>query len=132
MKYLAIDHGTEKMGFAISDDYGKFAAPLVQRRINGSTDVDTALSVINEHKPDKIIVGFPLGLAGKPTKQSKIVENFIRITTERSGIEIIPWEESYSSEYAKVVAKAKNSKQIDSESARLLLQEYLDFKHSGI
>jgi putative holliday junction resolvase len=133
MKVLAIDHGLKRLGFAISDDNHQFAAGL--RVLSTSTnvsDVQLAIQVVNEQKPDRIIVGLPLGIDQKPTQQSLIVENFCKKVKKITGLEIVTWSEIGSSVGVTALARQKKKRHLDSEAARLLLQEYLDFINTGI
>lgn len=133
MKTLSIDHGEKRIGFAISDEDGYIATPLRQRIVSTNvSDIQVTIEEINEHNPDQILVGVPLGLEGKETQQSRRISAYINKIKMLTIIPILTWNESYSSVQAKQIAKKKRTRDIDSESARIILQEYLDFKNTGI
>ncbi len=86
----------------------------------------------------KIILGYPL-INNNPQKNitGKVME-FKKKLSSRFNLEVILWDESYTSELAKqIVIKsvAKKSKRrdkglLDQNSAAIILQEYLDEKRS--
>lgn len=133
MKVLAIDHGEKYMGFAISDDFGSFAAPLkVAEVTQNNSDVSLAIKVVNDEKPEIILVGLPTGLGFKPTQRSKRVMAFCDKLNQATGIEVKTWDETGSTIAAVALGKRSRSKRQDSEAARIILQEYLDFQHTHI
>lgn len=125
-KYLSIDYGTKNVGLAISDDTKIFAMQLTPVRNKGS--IDNILKVIRDFDVSRIVIGLPLGSNGKETAMSKSIREFASELLFRSGVEIEYWDESYTSKFASKTMRKKGS--IDSESARIVLQEYLDFNNS--
>lgn len=131
MKYLAIDWGTKRIGLALSDDDGQFAQRIDPIIINKSTKVVSEIvNLIEQHKVDSVLYGLPLGLASKPTQSSKEVNKLIKaLSTLLSNKTFIPYDETNSSNQARSSLRNKKLKNasIDSEAARMMLQEYLDF-----
>lgn len=130
-KYLSLDYGTKRIGVALSDEDGIFA--FSQDNIE-NRNKDYAISkiekIIKENNVNLIIIGIPLGLDNKPTQMSKKVQSFTELLYNRTGVKIVNWNETLTSEFAKknLMNLPKRKRNIDSEAARIMLQEYLDFK----
>lgn len=125
-KYLAIDYGTKNIGLAISDESKTFAMQLAP--VRNRDGLNLILKVIRDFDVVRIIMGLPLGNDSKETKMSKAIKEFSKELLFKSGVEIIYWDESFTSKIASKSMRKKGS--IDSESARIVLQEYLDFNNS--
>jgi len=80
--------------------------------------------------PKELLIGYPLGIDLKPTQMSIEVDKFISELEIEIKLKIIKWNEVGTSKIAQSNLRAKGNKKgnIDSESARIILQEYLDFK----
>ena len=65
MRVLAIDHGTKRIGLAISDPDRKFSFPLATHQ-RGSRDQDAAYfrQVIAEEIVGALVLGLPVHLNG--------------------------------------------------------------------
>lgn len=121
MKILAIDHGTKNIGLAISDELEITARPLPQLK-NSDSALHNIAELCVKEKIEKIVIGLPTGAVIKNSKQEKIVKEFAKDLFEITMLPILLWDESYSSQNA----RKKTKKNIDSESAKIILQEYLD------
>ena len=127
-KILAIDYGRKRMGIALADNDLKLAFAL-----NSITSPDLkklfslVLSKIEEIKPNQILVGYPLGLDQKPTQMSNEIDSFISNLQNATAIEVVRWNEVGTSKIAMNNIRSSRNKSIDSEAARIILQEYLDF-----
>ena len=132
-RILGIDFGLKRIGLALTDPLLTFSYPYTTI-LNDNSLWDNLKSVIVEKNVNKIILGFP-----KKSKRADkdITKNVLEFKNELSlkfNLEIIFWDESYTSEMAKqIVIKsvAKKSKRkdkglIDQNSAAIILQEYLD------
>lgn len=134
MKILAIDYGEKKIGLAHSDELGIVAAKLPVLFVKKAKDrIDGVVYVIKNINPQKLLIGMPTGLNGKESEQEKEVKDYIinlqkAIKKElKQDMEIITWDETYSSKQAEEGKSAKFRKtKSDSEAARIILQEYLD------
>lgn len=131
-KILGIDFGTKYIGLAISDDTHSFSTPLTSlTKRKGLSEAGTVAKHIEKEglKIDRLVVGNPLGLAGKPTRVAKLVTEF---ANELSSLTCIPytlWEETGTSQLA---GKLNPKQDNHAKAAQLILQEYLDFLHTGI
>ncbi len=72
MRVLALDYGRARTGVAISDPTGTLARPLaVVRRVRSKAGMDELLALVDEHEPERIVVGLPLTLRGEEGEQAR-------------------------------------------------------------
>ena len=138
-KILGIDHGSVRLGIAVSDDnasiaFGREVIP------NNKTTYDKIKKIISEDEIKKIVIGYPLNLKGEKTQQTLEVEKFedeLRASLtapEYINISILRWDERFTSKMAmdsmfESGMKKKNREikgNVDIISASLMLQSYLD------
>lgn len=134
MKLLGIDYGEKRIGLAISDDLGLIARPIPTLKVKSLSDsINKLQRIIKKQKIDKVVVGLPLGPKGGETKQSIQTRYFVDALKSTNGVKIDFWNEAHTS--ARAIKKKghrnkKKAKTIDSEAARIILQEYMDNKKS--
>jgi putative holliday junction resolvase len=128
MKILAIDHGTKKIGLAVSDETLLIAAPLDTIRPKSIDEaLQTLAKIVEFHQISEIIIGIPYLSDQSDNPQSLIIKNFANKLQEYVGLNISFWDESFSSQIAEKGARKRKRKNSDSEAARIILQEYLDY-----
>lgn len=140
MKYLGIDYGKKRMGLAISDELGMFAKPIEAIQNKGlEVAIKEIKSLIDRENLDFIVIGLPDTGRKSELEQIKIIKSFGDKLFKQTKISFEYWNESFSSveAFTNLKAKGKKSrsnieKKLDSESARIILQGYLDFKNSKI
>ena len=131
MRYLGIDYGDKRIGIAISDEEGKFAFPKLVVR-NEWLEVRKTLSdfISSEHIKG-IVIGLPQNFKGKDTQQTKKVRDFAEKLKKELGVEVVFENEILTSRQIKKTG-ASTREMIDASSAALILQSYLDRKHSTL
>ena len=132
MKILAIDHGTRKVGLAISDETGLVAARLPVLLVKNMDEAcEGVQQICNDMAPEQILVGLPLRPDGSDTEQSEIVKIFIEKLKKYVDTQIVTANEAFTTQMAESGGLSRRQKQqSDSEAARLLLQDYLDEQSS--
>lgn len=134
-RVLAIDYGRKRIGLALSDET-QTIAQSIQRIDVPDEPADFVVQELKQLAKDNdiqlILVGLPLGLDEKPTQMSQEVESFVAKITPTLQIECKLWNETSTSELAKMNLKGNIKERIDSEAARIMLQEYLDFQATKI
>lgn len=126
MKILSIDHGNKRIGIAISDELGISAQALPTIQVNNEDfAIKQIVKLLDEHKCDTVLIGVPIGFEGKDSSQTKIVREFINKLKSQIQSPIIEWDETYSSKIASRNIKGKKKRNLDSESAKVILLEYL-------
>ena len=132
-RVLGIDYGERRIGLALSDPMGIIAKPL--RTIDRKITTDYIAEILNTSKENNaniIVVGLPLTLRGKQSKQTKIVQKFIENLTQRGKIPVVPVDERLSRISAKKSLQLQGVKtghekgRVDETAAAIILQEYLD------
>jgi putative Holliday junction resolvase len=134
MKALGVDYGEKRIGLAISDELGMIASPMATLKVHSLSDaVAKVHRIARSHNTDRIVVGLPLGSSGNETQQSIQTRYFVTALQSADGAAIDFWNESYSTQLANssssIYRTARKKKNLDSEAARVILQEYLDFQH---
>lgn len=137
-KYLGIDFGLKRIGMAISDTEKKFS--FYRDYILNDKNANKKITdiVINENV-SKIIIGYPLNFKSEKTEITNSVENFSRelkshLHKKNTDAEIIFTDERFTSSLAQEnliqsgLSKKKRREKgiVDSLSAKILLQDYLD------
>ena len=137
---LGIDFGEKRIGLAISDPLGILATPI---ETLDSFEMDLVIQklaeIISDHSVTKIVVGIPWTLSGKSGPQTKKTFEFISLISDTFEIPIKQIDERFTSLQAekklRLVDKRSRKKQkkipkglIDSVSAAIILQTYLDTK----
>ncbi|MFA6608623.1 MAG: Holliday junction resolvase RuvX [Candidatus Paceibacterota bacterium] len=125
MKYLGIDFGSKKIGFAQSDDDGRMAFPLMISPNDKSLLKDT-LELIREMKFGTVVIGESVDTKGKPNPVAKEARAF-GTQIENAADVIIKFEkEWYSTVEARKQPGKEGSHEVDDQAAAIVLQRYLD------
>jgi len=132
---MGIDYGEKRIGIALSDPLLTFAYAFTTLQ-NDSSFLTNLSKIIIEKKIIKVILGLP----SERFKSSKeLSQKVLKLKSEieaKNKIEVILWDEEYSSAIAKekvmesVTKKSKRKQKdlLDRHSAAVILQEYLDTK----
>ena len=130
---LGIDYGDTRIGIALSDPLQIITKPYITLKNNSDFFVKLE-SIVNEKEVKTIVVGYPYGMKGQITKQTKKVDLFIDRLKQNIDIEVIKVDERLSSKSAENLLKKQgfktgyNKSMIDDTSAAIILQEYIDSK----
>ncbi|MGP1583465.1 MAG: Holliday junction resolvase RuvX [Candidatus Altimarinota bacterium] len=120
--YIALDYGTRKTGLAYSVENFCFAHKTVSKN-----ELLEYLEIfIANKKPSAIIIGMPYNIDGTMSAHGNRVKNFAK-KLEKFGLPIIFHDERLTTSEAKIAFAENNfSGDIDAESARLILENFLD------
>ena len=134
-RILGIDYGLKRIGLALTDPLETFAYPF--KTIPNDKNLLNELEVLIRGKNiEKIILGIPSGNNNKNSLIFNRIKSFKEHLNRKFSIEIILWDEAYTSVIAKqrvIESVNKKSKRqdkglLDRNSAAIILQEYLDTK----
>lgn len=125
MKYLGIDFGSKKVGFAQSDDEGRIAFPLMISRNDEHLMKDT-LELIREMKFATVVIGESVDQKGKPNAIAKEARAFGARLESSIDIRIVFEKEWYSTVEARKQPGNENNHEVDDQAAAIVLQRYLD------
>lgn len=132
-RILGIDYGTRRIGLAISDPL-RIIAQSLETIENNNECYSIIKKIIEREYIALIVVGMPLNLKGERAQKSLEVEEFIRNLRAHIKIDIVDWDERFTSTMAQrsllqfgVKKKQRSEKgRIDSMAAAIMLQSYLD------
>jgi putative Holliday junction resolvase len=133
MRILAIDHGTVRIGLALSDELGMIAQPL---EFVLAEPFDKFLArlkaIIQEKQVELLLVGMPRNMDGSYGPAALKVEEFVAVLKSAVAIPIKLWDERLTSAQANRyliqanVRRDKRKEKVDKTAAAILLQSYLD------
>lgn len=125
MKYLGIDYGSKKVGFAQSDDDGRIAFPLMISP-NDKTLMKDTLEIIREMKIGTVVVGESVDGNGKPNAIAKEARKFAMDIENAIDVRIVFEKEWYSTVEARKQPGNEDNHEVDDQAAAIVLQRYLD------
>ena len=135
MKIIALDVGTKSLGLAISDEFEEFSFPLKTINFNNFLECfDELLSIIEEKKVQKIIIGLPKNMDSTSGFAAKRSMDFKEELLKRISLPVEFVDERLSSVEAEKylinedMSRKKRKKYIDSVAASIILDTYLRTK----
>jgi len=133
MRVLGIDHGTKRIGLALSDPTQTFASPFGFYDTHPRKRLQKRLQKLFEEKNVEIlVVGEPLTMSGEVGIQAEKVEDFVEWLRTWCTLEIHSVDERLTSVIAEKalieagVRRAERKVKRDSVAAAVLLQTWLD------
>ena len=135
MRILGIDFGDARMGLAISDPTGFLAGGIGTVKVTGMNKaIAEAAAAAVEKGAELIVVGLPVNMDGSEGERADRCRYFAEKLSEATGIKTVMYDErrttilaaGFMSETGTFGKKRKDS--IDTLSAQIILQSYLDRK----
>jgi putative Holliday junction resolvase len=133
MRVLAIDHGTKRMGIALSDPTGVIAQPFEFIPAEPFADFLARLKeLIREKEVELILIGMPRNMDGSYGPAAAKVNEFVAVLKENIAIPIRTWDERLTSAQANRflieadVRRQDRKQKVDRAAAAILLQSFLD------
>ena len=133
MRILALDHGTKRIGVAVSDETKTIAQPLEYIPAEPFADFLTRLKqLLREKEIDLILIGLPRNMDGSYGPAAEKVQTFVGVLANAITIPIKTWDERLTSAQANRVLiqggarRDKRKQKVDQTAAAILLQSYLD------
>ena len=133
MRILAIDHGTKRMGIAVSDELKMLAQPLEFIPAEPFTAfLERLKELIREKEVELILVGMSRNMDGSYGPAALKVREFIAVLNDVLAVPIKVWDERLTSVQANRyliegnVRRDKRKEKVDQMAAAILLQSYLD------
>lgn len=133
-RVLGIDHGTKRIGIAVSDELKMIAQPLEYIPAEPQESFWESFSkIIREKSVDQIIVGMPRNMNGTYGPAAEKVKVFVEEIKQRyPEIKVRTWDERLTSSQANRllieadVRRGKRKEKVDKMAAAIILQSYLD------
>ena len=133
MKAMGIDFGLKRIGIALSDATKFLASPFsTYHRKDEEADINYFVYLIDKEKVNEIVCGLPLNMQGEEQEIARLTSEFMAKIAKIKPIKISFVDERLSSLMAEELLKQtekdwkKRKEKLDSVSASIILQEYLD------
>ena len=133
MRILALDHGTRRIGVAVSDELKMIASPLEYIPADPMEKVIERLqTLIREKEVELILIGMPRNMDGTYGPAAEKVNAFIAALQPHITAPVKTWDERLTSVMANRaliqgnVRRDQRKQKVDKMAAAILLQSYLD------
>lgn len=136
MRILALDHGTRRVGVAVSDELQMIAQPLEYIAPEPFADFLARLrELLREKEISLILVGLPRNMDGSYGPAALKVQEFVAALKDAVTVPIKTWDERLTTVQAQKfliqghVRREQRKQKVDKTAAAILLQSYLDGLH---
>jgi putative Holliday junction resolvase len=125
---LAVDLGTKRTGFAVSDPQEKMALALPTRLDIAPVDVSV---LVEEQRAELVVVGLPLNMDGTVGPSARRVLDFIDELKLHVAVPVVPWDERLSTAEGQErlrqagLDRKDRAKRADVAAAIVILESYL-------
>ncbi len=133
MRILALDHGTKRIGVAVSDPTKTIAQPLEYILAEPFADFLERLKVVlAAQEVDLLLIGLPRNMDGSYGPAAQKVQVFVAALKSAITVPIRLWDERLTSSQANKiliqggVRRDQRKEKVDKMAAAILLQSYLD------
>lgn len=131
--FLALDVGTARTGLAVCDSLGITVRPLDYIATESrDKDTDKVVRIIENLKPEGVVVGIPVNMNGTYGPMSQKARKFIDVLSQKIDIPIGTVDERLTTAEAQRilisadVSRKRRKEVIDGMSACIILQKFLD------
>ncbi|HVO55794.1 MAG TPA: Holliday junction resolvase RuvX [Solirubrobacterales bacterium] len=122
MRVLALDHGTVRMGAALSDPSGTLATPLP---VIEPPEPRAVAELVDEHGVERVVVGLPVHLSGEEGSQAALARTFCAELRAMLPVPVETYDERLTTRMADASRRAGASAARDSLAAAHMLEGYL-------
>jgi putative holliday junction resolvase len=119
--FLAFDFGTQRTGVAAGNRITRSAQAVKTVKAEGDARFAPIGALIKEWQPNALVVGVPRHPDGNPHDMTQRAQRFARQLAGRFNLPVHEVDERYSS----VEAASQGAKDLDAESARIILEQFL-------
>ena len=133
MRILALDHGTKRIGVAVSDELKMIAQPLEFIPAEPFAKfLERLKEIMREREVEMILIGLPRNMDGSYGPAALKVQEFVAALRDAITIPIQTWDERLTSAQAQRfliqggVRRQQRKEKVDKTAAAILLQSYLD------
>ncbi len=137
-RYLGVDYGDVRTGLAVSDLGGFLASGIGQITPGGMRRTAEAVAGEAERRGAvRIVVGLPKNMDGSEGFRAEAVRAFVSILEELTALPVVLFDErlstceAYRYLQSTGVSGKKRKGVVDTLSAQIILQDYLDRERNG-
>ncbi len=129
---LAFDFGTRRIGVAIGNTLTRSARPLTTiAQHEGEARLAAIAALIDEWRPDRLVVGIPVHADGTPHRTTALARRFAQTLSQRFGLPVAAADERHTTQAAQSVLSAaggdrRGREARDEIAAQIILQGWLD------
>lgn len=119
--FLAFDYGARRVGVACGNSMTRTATPLPTVAAQGAARFAAIARLIEQWRPDALVVGIPRHPDGAPHDNTERAERFARQLHGRFGLPVHRVDERYST----VEARSLGAADLDAAAATLILEQFM-------
>ena len=119
--YLAFDFGTRRVGVASGNALTATATPLATIDERGEARTASIAKLIDEWRPDELVVGVPFHPDGAPHANTARARRFARELAERFKLPVHEVDERYTT----TDARRSGATDVDAAAAAIVLEQHL-------
>lgn len=135
---MGFDFGTKSIGIAVGQSITGSANPLTSvKAVDGIPNWDDIGKLINEWKPELLVIGLPLNMDGTEQEMTQRARKFANRLNGRFGVKIATQDERLTTADAKARLfelggfKALTKGQVDAVSAVLIVESYFENQYGA-
>ncbi|HEX5762801.1 MAG TPA: Holliday junction resolvase RuvX [Solirubrobacterales bacterium] len=122
MRVLALDHGTARIGCAMSDPSGTLATPLP---LIEPPEPRAVVELVRQYGVERVVVGLPLHLSGEEGAQAGLARTFCGELEAMLDVPVETYDERLTTRMADASRRGGATAAPDSLAAAHLLEAYL-------
>jgi putative Holliday junction resolvase len=133
MRILGIDHGTKRVGVAISDETATIAQPLEVVAAHPVAELLNRIGeIVAQRGVGEVVVGLPRNMNGSCGPAAEKAQEFAAALRQTLSVPVHTWDERLTSVQANRVLieggvrRRERREKVDQTAAAILLQSYLD------
>ena len=127
MQIIAFDYGEKKIGVAVGQTSTNTSSPLqIIFNKDNNTNWTSISSLLDEWKPDLILLGKPLNMDGSESEIMKKVDKFYKQLKSIYDADIEFVDERLTTFEAREILKDEKHDNVDAHAAKILIDNWFD------
>lgn len=127
MQIVAFDYGTKKIGVAVGQTETYTSSPLqIIYNDHEKTNWNEIRMLIDEWKPDLILIGKPINMDGTESEIMKKVDNFFKKLQKISNTKCEYIDERLTTFEAKEILGESKVTEVDAHAAKILIDNWFE------
>ena len=132
MQIIAFDYGEKKIGVAVGQTSTNTSSPLqIIFNKDNKTNWISISSLLDEWKPDLILLGKPLNMDGSDSEIMKKVDKFYKELKSIYDADIEFVDERLTTFEAREILKDEKHDNVDAHAAKILIDNWFDINREN-